>query len=593
VRRIGLDLLPDPATPVPSKPVRRIVAIARRGGDPALTLSFLAAFLAHAVLLGSLAAFRSWAPARSGPVSADLKAVRQALAEISRNPDDAASLRDAARTAGSEELARTLDRFLRLSRETDQRKKVEIIKAMLRSFGRVVEREDGAYLDLSRLSLSEIQSRIENGSIRLPSGDKLFASASGDAGQGFEIASLGRDEEAQLARWTGDRDRERTDIPVTDGQVNVRNVYSGAKRIRPIPSEVYFRECPYERILAVGSSLFTAVRGFPDLLSAPVESRNASSPSRKSIPMLFNVRLMDTNAALRSGKLDLVSPSAFDPVRIAGYLDMLMNKGEGEQFSEFERDYLKRHDPDEPKLASLVKLFVSTNLNGVFYTADDFTTAFDFLEELYYKRPIYDAYFRYWKRHPKTAAGAEFLFSLAAAYDFERRVLVFLYAVDFDEIVNSPDRSTSAFDYRAKAFVLKNVAAATKQALLRSGYPSVEAALQSYQNASESIYRLLANMGADVGDRALFNLGASRWDAGDVAGAFSVWRSVRPSFKSAPFQVIKPYLASSLESLSKAIARIDNALASESMAGSDELLRRQLRFHKWTNRIAAWKEREK
>jgi len=30
-------------------------------------------------------------------------------------------------------------------------------------------------------------------------------------------------------------------------------------------------------------------------------------------------------------------------------------------------------------LALLAKLFISTNLNGVFYTADEFTAAFDYL----------------------------------------------------------------------------------------------------------------------------------------------------------------------------------------------------------------------
>lgn len=168
-----------------------------------------------------------------------------------------------------------------------------------------------------------------------------------------------------------------------------------------------------------------------------------------------------------------------------------------------------------------------------------------------------------------------------------------LDAVDFDEILASSDRKTGAFDYRAKAFVLKNVAAATLESLRRRGYAGFKDALSAYESAALSIYRFLAEMGGDVSDKALFFTGASRWEAGDVEGAFAAWRRIGPAFKTLAFRVIKPYLGSNTKFLEKGVTRIDNALFSESASGNNDLLKRQLRFHKWANRVAAWKKPEK
>jgi len=323
---------------------------------------------------------QSPAPIKSNGSPSYLGAVRQALSEVGRDPGASVPLKAAAVAANAEELAGTLERSIRLGNEADREKKIEIIKAMLLSFAPMRDKTGGSYLDLSGLSLGEIQSRIDSGSIRLPSGEKLIASLGADAGGGLEIRTIGPAEEAELGRLAEGRAAERLQIPITDGSVRTRDVYPGAKRAWPIPAEVYFRECPYERILALGPSLFTAVRGFPDLLPPSAEPRKSLPAPRMKKPAVLSVMLIEPDVSSGYGKANgAEDSSAFDPDRMAQYLDDLMALPEEDQFAVFERDYLAKYDPDSPKLALLAKLFISTNLNGVFYTADEFTAAFDYL----------------------------------------------------------------------------------------------------------------------------------------------------------------------------------------------------------------------
>jgi hypothetical protein len=376
--------------------------------------------------------------------------------------------------------------------------------------------------------------------------------------------------------------------------------YPGSKGTKLIPPEVYFRDCPYERILARGASLFTAVRGFPEFVRPPVEERAfptalpaSARPIRREPSDLMTVRLIKTAPSFEFADADAPGNSAeFGPARIAEILNELMKKPEDEQFADFDRAYLQRFDPDSANLARLAGRFIYTNLNGVFYMADDFAMAFDFLEELYYKRAIYDAYGGYWRRHPKTKTAAEFLLGAAAAYDFERRALVFLEAVEpkADEILFSGVRQTSAFDFRTKAYVLKRMAEEVRAGLKRKGFPNFEAALRGYREASMGIYRVLSEMPGEIHNRALFLLGGAHWEDGDVQRAFEVWRTVDPDYDSPIFRDIKPRLNAQGDDLSAAAIRIGEVMADGAGRGTGDLLQRQLHYHKWANRVKTWKD---
>jgi hypothetical protein len=190
---------------------RRILA-SEKEGNQRLSTSFACAFAAHAVLFFIFLLASTTPPYGSKEGQDDLAVIRQALAEIA-NPGNPQA--ESAVVADPEGLAKTIDRSVRFSDETDRKQKLEIVKAILRSFNRMSEEKGGAYLDLSKLSLDEIQSKIEEGAIRLSSGDKAFTEKDGNAEAGFEFHTLNREDEVQVERLSRGRDEEKEDLPAS------------------------------------------------------------------------------------------------------------------------------------------------------------------------------------------------------------------------------------------------------------------------------------------------------------------------------------------------------------------------------------------
>jgi len=549
-----------------------------RKAGPRISAAFAFALAGHIVLLSALLIAHPPGPSAASP---ERETIRRALAELAKEkgPSDKTSEKDL------EEAAQTVGRSIGFRDEEDLRKKVEIVKAMIRSFFRAGGEKEGSYLDLSQLTLDEIQAKIEDGTIRLPEGDKAFAAKSLENRHELEIHTLNRDDETEISRLAVDKGAGSAP---TASRKSPPEVYY-------IDPEIYYRQSPYEQILAYGPSLFTVAQEFPDF-APPVEKMKASKPRSQAEAA---ARMEDSSLLtvwLVSGDSEFVTASSadagdpFDPARAAETLDAWMARSEREQFADFQGEYLDKEDPDSVDLARFTGEFISANLNGVFYTANRFAEAFDSLEELYYKRPIYDAFLGYARRHPGTRTAAEFLFSLAAAYDFERRTLRLLTEVESEaaEVLSEGVLKSGIYDYRVKAYVLKKTAEKIRAALLKNGGLQINDALASYRKASLAIYRHLAAMGDETRDRALFAVGATFWEDGEPARAFETWRRIDPTFEESAYRFIKPSLYSSGKELGRAADDIAKFLASQARVGNQALLRRHLRFHKWTTRAKDW-----
>ncbi len=508
-----------------------VVPNVRKAG-PRISAAFAFALAGHVVLLTALLVAHPPGPSGASP---ERETIRRALAELAteKGPSDATSEK------ALEEAAQTIGRSLSFRDEEDLRKKVEIVKAMIRSFFRAGGEKEGSYLDLSRLTLDEIQAKIEDGTIRLPEGDKAFAAKSLENRHELEIHTLNPDDEAEISRLAVDK---------AGGSAPAASRRSPPE-VYYIDPEIYYRQSPYEQILAFGPSLFSVTQDFPEF-APPIEEKKSSKPrsqaeaaARMEDSSLLTIWLVSGDSGfVMADSADAGDP--FDPARAAATLDAWMAKPEREQFADFQSEYLDKEDPDSADLARFAGEFVSANLNGVFYTASRFAEAFDSLEELFYKRPIYDAFLGYARRHPGTQTAAEFLFSLAAAYDFERRTLRLLTEVEAEaaEVLSEGVPKPGVFDYRVKAYVLKKTAEKTRAALLKNGGLQVNDALVSYRNASLAIYRHLTGMGGEIRNRALFAVGATFWEDGEPAKAFEAWRRVDPEYAAPAYRFVKAYL---------------------------------------------------
>ncbi len=186
------------------------------------------------------------------------------------------------------------------------------------------------------------------------------------------------------------------------------------------------------------------------------------------------------------------------------------------------------------------------------------------------------------------------LFSLADAYDFERRALLAVDAAEEDakDILANRARRTSAYDYKAKAYVLRELAGDLRADLKRRGLVDVRAASSRYRGEILAIYARLAETPGQIRDRALYASGLTLWEDGRIEEAFAAWRDVGPDFALPAFLKIKPYLARSGSALSDVVPKLGEILAA-AQEGSRSLLQRQLKYHKWTSRAEALPAEEK
>lgn len=552
-----------------------------RTAAPKMKTAFIFALTGHVLLLAVLLLVRAQNP---GFVDPDVTAVRRALSEIARE----ANLRgDQPAVFDLETLARSLGGSIRFSDEKDLKKKVEIVKAMLQSFFRAGREREGSYFDLSKLSLDEIQAKIEDGSIRLPDGEKMFASPDADSRHGLEFHTLRREEESEISRLA----RKRT------GNAGLNESFREEWDRGFIPPEIYYRECPYERILARGADMFTVVSGLPEFVLAPKEKTRAGSVRRETAADkpetadLLTILLPTAGSSFPGDREDASAQAdLFSPAGMAAALDLYMKKPEGEQFADFKKNYLERFDPDSPELAELTRLFIASNLNGVLYAEIQLAKAYDSLEELYYKRPIYDAYLTCARRWPGTRVSAEFLFSLAAAYDFERRTLALINEIEPEalELLDSGIPKSGIYDGEAKAYVLQTIVEKARLALGKGGPGKIVGALKKYHDTSVAIYRYLAETGGDIRDRAFYALGTTAWEDGEFERALSFWRNVRSLDESEDFRFIKLRLDAPPSEISRVVEEIRRFLAVRADEEDHDLLNRQLRFHKWATRAKSW-----
>ena len=369
------------------------------------------------------------------------------------------------------------------------------------------------------------------------------------------------------------------------------------RNLLKVPGEYLYRACPYERMLAVGSRQFYAVRGFPEVGDTELEPESGDSPAmpkikeRPSSPApddgqpAFRVIYMPSSSLALSPshktrpRLNLLDA---DLDRI---LDGLMTLPDEAQVEAFVRDYLEVFDPDDPSLARLTREFIYRNLGMVFMLADPLSTGFDFLEEIHYDMSSMGELAAFGIRNKGTRTGTEILFCLAASYEFESRAVLRLeQALDTARLVlDGGAVAAEVFNPRAKAFVVREVYKELASDLQRLGFDSLDAVLEAYDREQRKIYEFIAAGAPEARNRAFFALGSLHWAAARGEAAIEKWRAVGPEFAPVVMDQIRQalYAAEISEFYGP---RIDRALQTQASADRGELLARLKKFHKWSVR---------
>lgn len=365
-----------------------------------------------------------------------------------------------------------------------------------------------------------------------------------------------------------------------------------------VSAEYFYRSCPHEKIIARGASLFSIVKGFPNL---KLKRKEASVPSRKSPAgvdkdwpkstegTFLVIYYGELNLENRPSEKELIPGTQKSPVPKKEWpelLDGLMRYPEDEQFRRLEQEYLQTCDPGDPTLTEFIQEFINLNLNGAFFIDEAFLAAFDSLEELFYKKPVFECLLFHIRKAPDSLLAAEFLFCLASSLNFEKRVIAYLSRayLQAKDLQKNEQGLVYTFNSRAKALAIKTVYEELLKLFAARGFRSIDEVLDRYDKEELKIYQYLAEKDGRVRDRALLAMGLHFWNQGNEDEAAKLWLKISPAYNTPPFPMIRDSLYDRRSMFSR--TNIDHLLTRESLRITHILNQRAVKFHKWSRRTA-------
>jgi len=468
--------------------------------------------------------------------------------------------------------------------------KVEFYKSLIGLLLQAMKNREHLDLDTD-LSLEDMIKLIQSErEFKLDSGDKAFLSyrSQGEQSISFQMLSKEKIDIIEELKKYSALDKRRT--VYSSKLVKILSAETG---IRFIPTEYYFREPPYEEILAEGANLFFAVKGFPELEEASF--RDTRRDGRKDrafpeesfdVPVVFIIDESDLNFEKRlkeSRSLDKILD--IDDSQREAILNDLMRLTESEQFLYFTKNYLDIYHPDKGNLAGLTREFIQNNLSSVIIIYDPISTSFTFIEELFFNEPLNKNIPSFWKEKRGTKTGVEFLFSLASLYDFEKRGfkhLIQSYKEAKQVLAADIHYKSNVYNKKLKAYIVMEIYEELVRELKQRGYDSPDKVTQKYLDEQIKIYSMIIQMGEEE-NRAYYSLGCLYWDEGRYTLALENWNKISDYSFSKTSQKVKAVL-NKTDYLPRLIPQINDIFEQESQRASSRQLDRLLQFHRWEKR---------
>ena len=560
--------------------------------------SFIALSIAlHITVFGLLAVSQSSTPNPQAAAAGrdDAKAIRLAIDSLRLDAKESAILSEALASLTEEDIEDIIERSPELDPRLEERERTEIFRSLMKeSLARLGEKKGGrSALDAPSWDL--LLGSGESDTIRLAEGDRLFR---------FENDTEGKSRLYRLPAKTAQKleslqavgEKEKEWREVRGGQVELRTEHGYLR----VLEEYYFRECPYEQMLALGGSLFYAVAGFPRF-DVP-ETTKPVTEGANDTSVVPGIQTEKSQADREFAFVFIPAPRPRDrdeaestPVpfpalseeNIPEILDGLMELVDEDQVRAYTERYLDGSDPDNPVLAQLTQDFLYGNLGNVFILGDELSTAFDFLEELFYNKRFQNTLVTYGFKNRGSRTGAEVLFCLAALYDFEKRGLDYL-ADSLDQIeavLGDKSGKFEVFNKQAKAFVLKEVYRDFVFGIWGRGREDLDLVLREYREEQARIYRLLMDTGGEAKNRALYALGGMYWDDGLVDQALKTWEQIETSYSHPTLADIR-WIMSMTSNSELRVSRINALFQEESRKSSSGNLARLKKFRIWEKRSA-------
>jgi hypothetical protein len=366
--------------------------------------------------------------------------------------------------------------------------------------------------------------------------------------------------------------------------------------IKIVPAQYFFRESPYEQILAQGAHLFHIAEGFPSITKKPladihfVDTKSDAffkDQKEKAFKVVLLSGMSRSKAVLYKSpeaKKDLIITDSFEE-HFNDFLDKFLALPEEEQFLYFKKKYLEEYDLDSEELAYLTRKFIHSNLNNIIVPVSGISSAFDYIEELYFNKPLEYRFLKFLKENPDTAVSAEFLLTLASHFDFERRAIKYLHQA-YDEAkkyLSQKYRISEVYNKQVKCYIIKNTYEKLHKILEERGYSTLDEVLARYVEEQIGLYETVINMGGRSRNPGLYDLGCLYWGVGLRELALAAWAQIDDSYESEAMNSIKDEMTW-YDDVQKAYPRIERILNWAAHRGIKERLKRLISLGKWKSR---------
>ena len=322
----------------------------------------------------------------------------------------------------------------------------------------------------------------------LDSGTKLFIAPLAPGKNEIKFSVLTKDKSEAFNKLSDKLTAEKEDF-IYSGQRVRRNIPNGGFKI--VPEGYFFRDSPYEELLALGADLFYIVTGFPSIHKKTKQIKKIAE-DRNSVENIFlDLKKFDVFLVEKTiqGKDVTISDAAtqkteskkthIDEREIDQILNDLMTLPELEQLEKFQTDYLDKNEIDDQSLTELTHEFTRNNLSTLMFDISDITSAFDYIEEIYFNKTLDHIFYKIWLKTPSSKIGVEFLLCMASHIRFEKNGLYYLQkaykgACDF---LSQTYNRTEMFNKRQKSFVIKDLYDDLLKKLPSLGFHSMEQVL--------------------------------------------------------------------------------------------------------------------
>lgn len=473
-----------------------------------------------------------------------------------------------------------------------ENEKKQLYKKLIASYTQIKdsEKKDEDPREITREDL--LHFLHQKGGFGLKSGKKIIPSVSAKGKQTTKLNVLPKptiEDLKSLQKFPS----QDLDYYVSRGNVWVRSP-TGTKIV---PSQYFFRASPYEQILAQGVHLFHIVDRFPVLqekFPADIHYVDTESESlflekaERGFQVILISGLSDSSdqisSRIQEDREDLEISTTFEE-HFNKFCDDFFALPEEQQFLYFRNRYLEKYDLDSEELSYLTRKFIYRNLNNIIIPVSEISSAFDYLEELYFNKPLERQFLKFWQDYPDTKIGAQLLLTLASHYDFEKRAIEYLYEAydDAKSYLRQKYKVSEIFNKKTKCYVIKKMYEKLDSEIRDRGYTSLDQVKQKYIEQQIRIYDIVINMGGEPRNHGLYHLACLYWDLNLHDLAIDTWAQIDDSYDSDALDSIREALAW-LDDTKNAHTLIDNIMNRYATKEVDKRLKRLLDLGKWRAR---------